>query len=179
VTLRKTLLLLAAATCITLPSCSGGGSNTSTVDSNDVAAFGTLSLSGPDTADIGNTLTVGDLALLLGPGTVETYFLVDELTTVSGFEYSVTSGIFDNAVSGDPLNTFVINVIDATDAGGFVGISMAIRVMGIDFDYSCTSCAGLTIDAVARTIDFDNVEVIGQGNATGNLVLDGMIGWTL
>ncbi|MGK0205880.1 MAG: hypothetical protein ACI9S9_004973, partial [Planctomycetota bacterium] len=104
-----------------------------------------------------------------------TYFFLDEFSTISGFEYE--NGITGELVPGDVENMFVMNVIDGLESNGFTGISMSIKVMGVDFDYTCAPCAGLTIDPVARTIDFDNVQVTGQGNAIGDLVLDGMVGW--
>ena len=159
--------------------CSGGGGGTTgpiQPPTGEVVASGTLTLQGGDTGAIGTTLTIGDVARLNGPNTVQTYFCIDSNSRVGGFEYQLNEQ-FQNLTFVDPLNTFVINVIDDSAASGLTGISMTVSVQGVDYDYTCTFCPGLTVDTVAQTIDFAAVEVQPSGAATDTLMLDGTIAY--
>ena len=163
-----------------LASCGSGSSASSdgggTPTGGEVVAEGTLTLAGPDAALFGGELVIGDVARLNGPGAAQTYFCLDANSRVSGFDFDVADGIGD-VVFGDPLNTFVLNAIDGLLGPGSSGVSMTIVLGGVDFDYLCTNCSGLSFDPMAEVIVFDDVEVdaIAGGPASGTLTLNGMI----
>ncbi|MFK7738681.1 MAG: hypothetical protein AB8H80_00050 [Planctomycetota bacterium] len=127
-------------------------------------------------------LTIGDVARVNGPGSVRTYYCLDAGSRVSGFEYDAgqtPGGVFDNTTLGDPLNAFVINVIDDVAATGLTAISMTVIRQGVNYDFTCSFCAGLSFDDAQQTITFDDVEVDPTGASTGVLTINGTIAWGL
>lgn len=131
---------------------------------NDV--YGTIQLSGIDTASIGNTLTVGniDVDALDTTGTSSSVVLMDENTSIEDGELVITNFV----------NAFVLVVAEFTNndnADVNKAISMTIVNNGEEFSYVCTTpptsaidntdCGtGLSVDKVAKRIIFSNTTVI-------------------
>jgi hypothetical protein len=134
-------------------------------------------LSGIDTIVFGNTLTVGDVARVSGPGSILTYYFVELDAEVAGFDYlsTETDQLFQNTTMPDPENAFVLNVADTPKI-----VSMTIRVGGVDYDYAGGGLDGLTFDPANNTIVFDDVVVPAPtilGPTFGPLTLNGTLTW--
>ncbi|MDG5492333.1 hypothetical protein [Psychroserpens sp. SPM9] len=159
-------------------SCSGDDDSGS--GNND--AFGTIQLSGADTASVGNSLTVGNIDSdgLASTGTSSAVVLLDEDTTIENGELIPTNFV----------NAFVIvaSQFDADDnADVDKAISMTILKNGEEFRYVCstpptsaandTDCGtGFSVDKIAKEVVFDNTTVINVESGT-ILTMNGTINY--
>ncbi|MUU78296.1 hypothetical protein [Winogradskyella endarachnes] len=154
-----------------------GCSNSDDSDSN---VYGTIQLSGADTAVVGSSLTVGniDSDALDTTGTSSSVVLLDENTTFVNGEIE----------SSDYSNAFIIvaaefNAVDEADVEK--SISMTIVKNGVQMSYVCTSPAttsggnidcgtGFSVDKVEQEIIFSNTTVINVENENV-LTMNGVI----
>ncbi|WP_372752841.1 hypothetical protein [Mariniflexile sp.] len=176
--MKKINSLLFLVTLIIITSCSDNGGN----DSDNGAVFGTIQLSGPDTAAIGTSLKVGNIDIdgLDTTGTSKSVTLLDENTNIEDGELVPTN--FSNA--------FVIVAVQfsAEDmADGEKAISMAILKNGEEFRYVCTTpsetssfdtdCGtGFSVDKTNKKVTFQNTTVINTDTGT-ILTMNGVVTW--
>ncbi|WP_040282347.1 hypothetical protein [Psychroserpens damuponensis] len=144
--------------------------------------FGTIQLSGADTASVGSSLTVGNIDPdgLDTTGTSSSVVLLDENTSIQNGELVPT----------DFLNAFVIVAAEFTvgdNAEVNKAISMTILRNGEEFSYVCstpatasaddTDCGtGFSVDKIAKQIVFDDTTVINVDNGT-ILTMNGTINY--
>jgi hypothetical protein len=161
-------------------SCSGNDDNSDSPDDNTV--FGTIQLSGDDTAAVGNSLTVANIDPngLSTTGTSSAVVLLDENTTVENGELVPTNF----------MNAFVIVAAQfSADDNAAVEktISMTIVKNGEEFRYVCstpptsaaddTDCgSGFSVDKVIKQIVFDDTTVINVDSGT-ILTMNGTINY--
>ena len=153
--------------------CASGGSSAPTSSK--------LTLSGSETARVGNELTTGGTAFgrtdLTGP--IESLIIVDQCSTISDEPAAFPPGDPRNTASfntADPDNTFVMVVSEAA-------ISMVIVKEAVPYRYACDSdftvfmdCGGLDFDVATRTLTVTNVTV--ENTDTGSvLTLNGSVVW--
>lgn len=178
----KTILNILKVVVVTLfvMGCSSSDDNSDSADDNTV--FGTIQLSGDDTAVLGNSLTVANIDPngLTTTGTSSAVVLLDENTTVENGELVPTNF----------MNAFVIVVAQfSTDDNAAVEktISMTIVKNGEEFRYVCstpptsaaddTNCGtDFSVDKVAKQIVFDDTTVINVDSGT-ILTMDGTINY--
>ncbi|RKE94951.1 hypothetical protein [Ichthyenterobacterium magnum] len=153
-------------------------------DSNSIGntTFGTIQLSGLDTAIVGSTLVVGNIDPdgLDTTGTNSSVTLLDKNTTIENGE----------VVSTDFLNAFVIVAAQFTIGDNTTfnkAISMLIAKDGEEFSYVCstppsssadnTDCGtGFSVDKVSKTIVFDDTTVINTDSGA-ILTMNGTINY--
>lgn len=152
-------------------------------DSNsDSGDFGTIQLSGPDTASVGSSLTVGniDTEAFDTTGTNSSVVLMDENTTIENGELVPT----------DFSNGFVMVAArfhEDENAAVDQAISMTILSNGEEFRYGCTTpptggtdnidCGtGLIIDKIGKKVIFNNTTVLNLDSGT-TLTMDGTINY--
>jgi len=173
----KKINVLLIVTLICLISCSDGGDKDS--ENNDV--FGTIQLSGEDTATIGSSLKVGNINLdgLDTTGTTKSVTLSDENTSIVGGEVESTN--FSNA--------FIIVASEFTLEDNTTAqkvISMTIVSNSTEFRYGCLTpsnssgfidCGtGLKVDKDKKEVVFKNTTV--ENTETGTiLTMNGTITW--
>jgi len=152
-------------------------------DSNsDNQIYGTLQLSGPDTASVGNSLVVGNVGAnaLSTTGTSSSVILADENTTI------------DNGVPNptDFSNAFIIVAAqfdDDDNAAVDKTISMTILKNSEEFDYVCstpvisavdnTDCGtGFSVDKIAKEVIFNDTAVINTDSGA-ILTINGTINY--
>ncbi|MBU2920730.1 hypothetical protein KO504_05215 [Winogradskyella psychrotolerans] len=167
--LNIALIVLLTVSCSSSDDSSGGN-----------AVYGIIQLSGPDTSEIGSTLTVGNInADALGStGTSSSVVLADENTT------------FENGVPNptDFSNGFIIVAAEFDDnAVVDKTISMTILKNGEEYRYVCstpptsaadnTDCGvGFSTDKVAKEVKFDDTTVINVDTGT-ILTMNGTINY--
>ncbi len=187
--LRDCAILLCLALCAT--ACGGGGGGGTggkTGEEGIVRASGRLSLIGPDASFLGSSVEITDVALEFPPGAgdARTLVFVDRGTGIMG------SGIVEDVsqIDFDPidvLNSLILVVLDEP-ASGISGVSMAMVRGGQTGRYSCTNgpgtgddCGNLIVDHANGTVTFDMVQVEfdPDDQATADLILDGVLTWTI
>ncbi|NRD19807.1 hypothetical protein HNV08_07075 [Winogradskyella eckloniae] len=152
----------------------------SSSDDSDANVYGTIELSGTDTAIIGSSLTVGniDADALDTTGTSSSVVLLDENTTFENGEIE----------SSDFANAFVLVAAEFNaqdEAAVEKSISMTIVKNGVQMSYVCTTPAtsagggidcgtGFSVDKVEKEIVFSNTTVINVEN-DNVLTMNGII----
>lgn len=183
-------LLPSLLLALSLGSCSEGSdaSDLVTVRVTGYFGSGTLDVSGPDTAVLGTTLTVGDVVLLVEPaGEIYTWIFVDPSSVITGDEMHVYPSVPqpDDFIFGDPNYGFGFHVIDDLTESA-KGVSLTFFIDQQVYAYDCTTfdltgtCGELIVDREAQTIDFVGFSANHDGGAsssTAPIVLDGTIRW--
>lgn len=123
--LKHTFLLLMLGSV--LLNCS----NDSDSDDSPNLVSGTITLSGDEAAELGGSLTVGNIIEgAAQTGTSQSVTLVDENVKVTNGEITPT----------DPANTFIIVTAQfESDASVTKTVSMAINVDGKTYQFACSS----------------------------------------
>ncbi len=172
------VLLVFSIGILLLTSCSSDDDSSSI----EIGNFGTIQLSGPDTAIVGTSLQVGNIDEdgLGSTGTSSAVVLLDPDTSIVDGELIPTN--FESA--------FVIIAAQFTigdSAAVNKAISMVIIKNAQELSYVCTTPAdedddeincgnGFTVDKAAKIVTFDNTTVINQDN--GNiLTMNGVINY--
>ncbi|WP_339713311.1 hypothetical protein [uncultured Kriegella sp.] len=174
--------LWALLLCLVSISCSNDD-NHDTETPSKTGGEGTIQLSGPDTTDVGTTLTVGDVA-----------YGRDDLTGIEESIVVVNKGatISEERATGGPANPENLSSIITDDKdNGFVivvgagAVSMAILIDGTPYRYGCISegsttafsnCESFDFDIPGKKMVFSNTTV--KNTDTGSLLtLDGTVTW--
>ncbi|MDP5029019.1 hypothetical protein [Paraglaciecola sp.] len=139
---------------------------------NDDSEFGTIALSGADTAAIGESLVVESAV-----------YGRDDLTNLEDSIVMTGLGLTLNARGNDtPFNYtsstehFVIVVGDMSQYGGDSVISMQITKNSVKYSYICDTFCNTSIDRENQTITFDNA-VVTETDTSASLTLNGTINW--
>ena len=159
----------------------GGGAG----GGGELGASGVLSLSGSDTSAIGSDFVIGDGAREITDSFPTGYLFVDSPKMFTAAEYAASE--FDpllDIVGFDPQNTTLFAVI-VDESGAVIGVSMGVRLNGIDYGYTCTGVTGASGQACGDAVfDQDAGEFIFNGvilepdqslGSTDLLTLDGVI----
>ena len=167
----------------------GAGSGGSGGGGGELAASGTLTLSGADTPAVGTEFVVGDGAREIEGTLPSGYLFVDAPKMFTAAEYAAAD--FNPAldiVGFDPQNTTLFAVI-VDEAGSVLGVSMGFRLDGIDYGYTCAGVAGapgqpcgdVVFDQDAGQFLFNGVilEPNQSAGSTDLLTLDGVISLSL
>lgn len=192
--LRNSLLVLSLALFAT--ACGGGGGGGGNPGGGDpggrdvVRASGRLALIGPDSSFLGTSVDITDVALEIpaGASDVRTLVFVDAGTAILG------TGIVEDLaeVDFDPidlLNSLTLVVFEDASLGA-TAVSMGMSRGGSIGRYSCSTvqgsssgddCGNLVIDRVNRSVTFDmvTVEFSSGDEATADLILDGVLTWSV
>lgn len=141
-----------------------------TDNGQDSGQAGTISLSGDDTATIGNSLVVGGIEY----GRTDLTNLETSVVMVGGaFSLNPVGSDSPFTISGDSLEGFVI-VVGETSA--LRAISMTIVTGDLEFDYTCDGCT-VSLDLDNRQVHFDNA-VVENADTGSLLTLNGTVSWT-
>ncbi|WP_407556785.1 hypothetical protein [Winogradskyella sp. 4-2091] len=152
----------------------------SSSDDSDSDVYGTIQLSGADTAVVGSSLIVGniDSDALDTTGTSSSVVLLDKNTTIENGELE----------SSDFSNAFIIVAAEFTpedEAAAEKTISMTIIKNGVQMSYVCSTPAisaadnmdcgtGFSVDKAEKQVVFSNTTVINVDNETV-LTMNGVI----
>lgn len=142
--------------------------------------YGTIQLSGDETADVGTTLTVGHIAVGREDltGTTKSVILTDVNTPIT--EEGPAPPNLKNGfilIGGDDLDTL-------SSDGALKDISMIIFIDDLEYRFACSVPADTFIDCGEDyDIDFENKTMVFDSTIVANtetqkvLVLDGNISW--
>lgn len=150
-------------------------------DGETTTNFGTITLSGDETSEIGESLTVGHIGVGLTQftGNERTVILTDSNTPISEEE---------GPVPEDLENNFIIVGLDLGDqatADADRALSINISVGGTDYKYACASptvgtfiaCGdGLSIDFDKKEMVFDDTKVANTSSGK-TITMNGTINW--
>jgi hypothetical protein len=191
--IQRAALLALSVACISLVSVSctssdddgGQSSAAGGGGGGELAASGTLTLSGSDTPAIGTEFVIGDGAREIEGTLPSGYLFVDSPKMFTAAEYAASefNPLLD-IVGFDPQNTTLFAVI-VDEAGAVLGVSMGFRLGGIDYGYTCSgvsgaggqACGDVVFDQDAGQFLFNGVilEPNQSAGSTDLLTLDGVI----